>query len=639
MNPGRFACAALAFAASSLGCAGAVRDAAAPDAKVAATCGSLDALEDLRAAIDEPARFGDSSDLSYLVAGPDDELGYVRVARASIAAAPAARDLDGKLGALERVLEARRGSLAQSIGALEGTYEAAEVALDHAATCNGVDLRAHGRPSYGVEARAKDEERAKKLDLKACRAAVRLWSAAGDVDVTSEVSASSIASHVVEIAFARGEEDTAKKRDDLARALRDHASALKRFHAAASPRATEADASEVRARRCAIRRVRLARGARRRLRRRDAGVGARRRRPREPRRVTVTVRPKWTGTLAALPHPEAFGSGFIVRWRSAAGAVETRVVTNNHVMAGAFEADIVAGDRDKDHGRGRAPCNRAPAGCRDGDAWHATLVQANPHDDVAILKLDGDAASAFSEGIAFRLTPAREEEQVVAAGFPGVGVEPSFQVSRGSVSNAAFGADPSSDGAMRALVQHTAPIEPGNSGGPLLDADGQLLGMNTFKIVGRDNVGLAIPTPRIQEALLRSERHVAFDAKNAEGSCNAAVAALASPHPAGEAMSRFGLSVFAWTEAQPRRDERVDYKDEVRGQPSTPFDLARLTAYAAVRAAVERERGVRPYEVCSDLKPGAERGTFVATFHTRAGKRHALVLGEEHGAVRVESFE
>jgi S1-C subfamily serine protease len=361
--------------------------------------------------------------------------------------------------------------------------------------------------------------------------------------------------------------------------------------------------------------------------------------PVEPRRVTVTVRPKWTGALAELPHPEAFGSGFIVRWRSATGVVETRIVTNNHVMAGAFEADIVPGDRDKDHGRSRAPCNRAPAGCRDGAAWHATLVQANPHDDVAILKLDGDAASAFSEGIGFRLTPAREEEPVVAAGFPGVGVEPSFQVSRGSVSNAAFGADPNTEGAMRALVQHTAPIDPGNSGGPLLDADGQLLGMNTFKIVGRDNVGLAIPTPRIQEALLRSERRALFDAKNAEGSCNAAVAALASPHPAGEAMSRFGLSVFVWTEAQPRHDERVDYKDEVRGQPSTPVDLARLTAYAAVRAAVERERGVRPYEVCEGLKPGAERGTFVATFHTRAGKRHALVLGEEHGALRVESFE
>ncbi len=295
-------------------------------------------------------------------------------------------------------------------------------------------------------------------------------------------------------------------------------------------------------------------------------------------------------------------------------------------MDGAFEADIVPGDA----GAARA----GGAGAR----ATATLVQANPHDDIAVLRVDPGAEATFAQGLPFRLAPAREQEQVVAAGFPGVGVRPSFQVSKGTVSNARFGADAGDGPEMGAYVQHTAPIDPGNSGGPLLDGDGNLLGMNTLKIVGRENVGLAIPTSRIQLALLRAEQPARFDVMQAEASCNAAVGALASPRPAGESMSRFGLALYETAAARAGGTDAAAWRERVAMRAGDPIDAARLRAYAGLRAAVEEEGGVRPYEACFEARAAGAPGTFTAKFRTRE-KVHAITLAEEHGVLRVTKVD
>jgi S1-C subfamily serine protease len=49
-------------------------------------------------------------------------------------------------------------------------------------------------------------------------------------------------------------------------------------------------------------------------------------------------------------------------------------------------------------------------------------------------------------------------------------------------------------GFMQNLIQHDASLNPGNSGGPLLNTQGQVVGINTLKISGGEGIGFAIPT-------------------------------------------------------------------------------------------------------------------------------------------------
>ena len=96
-----------------------------------------------------------------------------------------------------------------------------------------------------------------------------------------------------------------------------------------------------------------------------------------------------------------------------------------------------------------------------------------------------------------------EDLSIVAAGFPGLAGKPSWQLTRGSISNARVDVD-AHERASR-IIQHTASIDPGSSGGPLLlkNAEGkyEILGINTWKAFYREGVGLAIGKEDVQAFL------------------------------------------------------------------------------------------------------------------------------------------
>lgn len=606
-------------------------------------CGAFNPLIDLRHTLTTAAVFGASSALVHVV-DADEELGASHVAarRLKGVSGGEARAFGEKLGEFVTVLEARREKLGQVVERLQQTFDAAESAVITAAKCKGVDMRDPYQPAgsskRGASASSSDatemdrERRAKihKANLAvlaspACESAVRLWTSVRQVDLTSDISSSSVASHIDEL---RLDKERTTIRGRVTAALQEHAEALRQFQALVAPRSNERGPEFVRLNSLRselvadLDAIRLTC-----LEAMDASgrvVGGH---P-EPRQITVTVRPKWG---ESLPHTnvEEFGSGFVVRWRTADGKLETRVVTNRHVMDGALEAEIIPGDpaladtpSDAARSRGRT------------QGWSAVLIQADPYEDVAILRLD-PKAEKFRQGLTLRVTPAVEGEAVLAAGFPGIGVRPSFQVSRGIVSNARFGTDDSTDVA-NTYVQHTAPIDPGNSGGPLLDGEGRLLGMNTFKVVGRENVGIAVPTLRIQQALLRAEEKSVFDVSHARASCNAVAAALASPTPVAPALSRFALSLFEAHQGQ-ATSEAARYRDQVEGDRENPVEAARAYAYGVVRAKVEEDGGVRPFSLCTDVREvDASSGgaQFSGTLATRTGKRE-LLFAEEGGAIRL----
>jgi Trypsin-like peptidase domain/Concanavalin A-like lectin/glucanases superfamily len=121
----------------------------------------------------------------------------------------------------------------------------------------------------------------------------------------------------------------------------------------------------------------------------------------------------------------------------------------------------------------------------------ANVIYVNPTEDVAVLQLDSHRHALSPLPVA-RKNPAAGI-RVCALGSPGIGGRILAQtLTEGIVSSGAreFGG--------QSWLQHTAAVNPGNSGGPLLDELGEVVGMNTLKAF-LDGVSFAIPAEKIRE--------------------------------------------------------------------------------------------------------------------------------------------
>ena len=174
----------------------------------------------------------------------------------------------------------------------------------------------------------------------------------------------------------------------------------------------------------------------------------------------------------------SLGSGVIV---SRSG----HVLTNNHVIA---EADQIV------------------VQLADGRVAEATLVGADPESDLAVLEVELDDPPQIALGSSEAL---RVGDIVLAIGNPfGVGQT----VTMGIVS--ATGRDQLGISTFEDFIQTDAAINPGNSGGALINAAGELVGINTAifsRTGGSQGIGFAIPVSlasRIQKQLLEQGRVV-----------------------------------------------------------------------------------------------------------------------------------
>ncbi len=179
------------------------------------------------------------------------------------------------------------------------------------------------------------------------------------------------------------------------------------------------------------------------------------------------------------------GTGMIV---SANGYV----VTNNHVISAA------AG------GSGTITVTRSGS----TRALGATLVGTNPIDDVALLRITG--ASGLPH-IAFGNSNALQVGDAVVAIGNALGLAAGTPtVTQGIVSalgRTVTAGTATSTETLNNMIQTDAAINPGNSGGPLLDARGDVIGMNTA-VAGTladgssaQNIGFAIPSATIESLL------------------------------------------------------------------------------------------------------------------------------------------
>jgi S1-C subfamily serine protease len=179
-----------------------------------------------------------------------------------------------------------------------------------------------------------------------------------------------------------------------------------------------------------------------------------------------------------LGHREATGSGF------ALDTAEGLVVTNFHVINGGKTFDVRVGD----------------------DFREARLVGAAPCDDLALLEVD-DAEDMRDISFGAQ-TDLKQGQEVVALGFP---ANPSL---RGeltstagvvSVPRSAFQLPTPDSPHFENLIQTDAALNPGNSGGPLVDSESRLVGVNTAIYAARRGPasaqGYAIGVDRVKEVV------------------------------------------------------------------------------------------------------------------------------------------
>ncbi len=155
------------------------------------------------------------------------------------------------------------------------------------------------------------------------------------------------------------------------------------------------------------------------------------------------------------------------------------IVTNHHVVDGAKSIKVkgVGGKFEKD--------------------YHAEVVAMDKANDLALIKITESGFTGFGN-IPYQVKNSMAEvgEEIFVLGYPLVAtMGDEIKLTTGVISSrTGFQGD-------AALYQISAPVQPGNSGGPLFDSKGNLIGIVSAKHTGAENVGYAIKTSYLKNLI------------------------------------------------------------------------------------------------------------------------------------------
>jgi S1-C subfamily serine protease len=171
--------------------------------------------------------------------------------------------------------------------------------------------------------------------------------------------------------------------------------------------------------------------------------------------INVGSRPSNQG-----PEQVAAGSGVII-------APDGYIVTNDHVVSSGEKLSVIL---------------------QDGTSYPATLIGKDPATDLAVIRtsVNGLKFAGFGNSGSLKVG-----QLVVAIGNP-FGFQSS--VTAGVVSALSRSLRGRDGRLIENIIQHTAPLNPGNSGGPLVNTNNEIVGINTAIIGMAQNIGFAIPS-------------------------------------------------------------------------------------------------------------------------------------------------
>ena len=212
--------------------------------------------------------------------------------------------------------------------------------------------------------------------------------------------------------------------------------------------------------------------------------------PHPTRRPTPIPRPTATPT----PNPAASLSEMVRQARPAVVRIETLagggtgvvfetqgqtgyVITNQHVVEGASVVSVTVND---------------------SATYQGTVLGTDSVRDLAVVRICCGSFSKLSFGDASRLEPG---DEIIAIGYA-LGIQGEATITRGIVSAIRYDTVYRSD-----VIQTDAALNPGNSGGPMLSMDGEILGINTFRIDESDSgrsakgLGFAVSGTTVQQRI------------------------------------------------------------------------------------------------------------------------------------------
>ncbi len=249
----------------------------------------------------------------------------------------------------------------------------------------------------------------------------------------------------------------------------------------------------------------------------------------------------------------AWGSGVIA-------SADGYVITNTHVIDGGDSATVVL---------------------YDGSEHEAKLVGFDSASDIALIKIDADGLTAAEFASSSTLSVG---DSVAAIGNP-LSPDLRLTMTRGIVS--ALNREISYNGTTMTLIQTDASINEGNSGGPLFNSRGQVIGITNMKMIssfgsGVEGLGFAIPSDTVEsivQALVK------------DGAVYGRVSIGVTVGPVSEKIAKYygipqGLYVSAVT-----KGSDAEYKGIVRGDIITKVNGEDAFTNSAV---VDAKEGLEP---------------------------------------------
>lgn len=314
-----------------------------------------------------------------------------------------------------------------------------------------------------------------------------------------------------------------------------------------------------------------------------------------------------------------FGSGVVIKEGDRFYAL-----TNRHVVAQAEHVSIEFPDSDRPT---QSEC---------------AILLGDEVTDLALVALPRDYVS--SSYLILSEEKMADGRDVFSAGYPGLGDTPSWQFGKGIISNSRLSSKGFlSDSTLR-LLQHTAQVDAGSSGGALLvKADDApcgytLVGVNTWKARARENVNISLPISLVRAFL---DRAVVAQPKTTEQDLRAAAQGFAQamggqyrdalPYVSDEYIVNVSVNAFYdLYEASPEDIQELTLQEFRNGRPIEGVRIA--LADAMVKRYATGENGVRAVKV-DPVNPTKGEVTVVL-----GGKEQLSTWTLEQGAWKLEKL-